>query len=253
MSWGVCSELIRYWHLPLLQPKENQSVPMLKVMWALIFTGVRDIGSTVWCPIALFSSPQSNLESHFISLLWCKTWFPTEISFLVRRDRQNTGKAVRAEQSRAAVCTAWQQQCPTAGHSEGHTAPRDSQVPQGGTAQWSEPGSSLWLLPCKCFPVTTTALLNHGFVNTSTSFLFSSPVLPELVREPSVHFPQMSLFWQWTSLPVRLCLHNTPSYPASYLRSGMFFKLIQDLIHRVYRAYWMNAKLQDVFTSGKPC
>lgn len=127
---------------------------------------------------------------------------------------------------------------------------------RGGTAQWPEPGSSWWPLPFHVRAtqrVTTTALLSPGFINTSTSFLLSSPVLPEPVRKPSVHFPQMSLFWQRTSVPVCLCLHNTPSYPASLLRSGMSFKLIWDWIHRVYAAYWMNTKLQEVFTSGKPC
>lgn len=128
-----------------------------------------------------------------------------------------------------------------------------------GTAQWPEPGSSLSPLPCKCFhvrtaqPVTTSLLTLQLYEHQHIipDFILCLPRVhqeaqcPFSTDEPllTVNFtPCMSLLTQHTQLPC---------FP--FLSSGMFFKLIQDLICCVYSAYWMNAKLQEVFTSGKPC
>lgn len=116
-------------------------------MWALRShreVSVTLVSSTASCPGALFF-PQHNLESHFISLLWYYTLFPTEISYssqqvgtkAERRDSQGHREgcegwtALWLLPSRGPLCTGGSSIAPLQGSGRGQTVLWDFQILQG--------------------------------------------------------------------------------------------------------------------------
>lgn len=147
MPPGVCSKLIMYWHLYLLQTKANPPVPMLKAMWALSIHRELSVilaSSTAWCPRTLFSpstiwiptlflfcgiTPCLPLKSHIV----LNGWGPR----LRGETARITEKALRAG---TVLCSclpeipSWQwgsSIAPLLGSVRGHTALWDFQILQG--------------------------------------------------------------------------------------------------------------------------
>lgn len=225
MSWRVCSELITYWHLSLLQPKVSQSVPMLKAMWAL---NIHRLCQWYWqhCLVSLspvFLTPEQFRIPHYLSLVVLDPVSHWNLMFLSTggdqgcEERQpEPGKAVRAgtalSQSSCVHCMA-----AAVSHCRAHTL-RDSQVPQGWDCTVTRARLLFVTSPCKCFHVgtaqllTTTALLNprlyeHQHIipaSIPSSQSLSEAQCPFSTDEPllTVNFtPCVSLLTQYTQLP----------------------------------------------------
>lgn len=132
MSRGVCSELFTYWHLCLLQPRENQC-PCWRLCRPLISTA-----KCQWywqhCLVShspVFLTPEQFGIPHYLSLVVLDPVSHWNLMLLSRggeprlwgETARATGKegAVRAGPvlSQSSMGRAWQQQCATAGQCEG--------------------------------------------------------------------------------------------------------------------------------------
>ena len=154
------------------------------------------------------------------------------------------------------------QSTPAQGSVRVHTAPRGSQVPQEWDCKVTRARqlfvtSPLQVLPVRTAPlVTTTALLNLRLYEHQHIIPSFIPCLPRACQGAQCPLSMHSTDEPPLTANFTTCVSLLTQYtqvPCFLPRSGVFFKLIQDLIHRVYSTYWMNSNLQEVFTSGKPC